>query len=116
MTPPKTIEIDSIDALLHQVSHFGKNIVAAVRLRGQADHTWSLMPSIGRLNHYRYAGATIRRFSSAQEKNMLHKFRRQAAEFADYQRTEWDSLFMARHQPILNHRPQTIPEKDYDLG
>lgn len=100
MTIPTGIAIDSIDTLLRQVTQFGTSIVSAVRLRGQADRTWALVPSIGRRDHYHYAGTAITTFTSAQERNMLHKFRRQAAEFTDHRQGEWESLFMARHHGL----------------
>ena len=96
----ESTEIDSIDRLLEHVTRFGKSVVSAVRLRGQADLTWALMPSIGRRNHYQYAGATIEKFTLAQETNMYHKFRRQALEFTGHRQSEWESLFMARHHGL----------------
>jgi hypothetical protein len=100
MTLPQSTIIDSIDSVLRLVTQFGRKVVSPLRLRGQTDRNWSLLPSIGREDQYWYAGTAIHKFTPEQEKNMFHKFRRQAAEFIHPPQSEWDLLFLARHHGL----------------
>src|ERR1041385_7353089 len=58
--------------------------------RGEPRRGETLRPSIGR-SHY-YAGKTVT-FTAAQERRMLHRFRRHA--YGHFQRvpTQWETLF-----------------------
>jgi hypothetical protein len=56
-----------------------------------------LTPSIGREFHY--AGRSVK-FSSAQERRLLHRFRRHTYKHYDRVLSEWEALFLARHHEL----------------
>ena len=93
---------DSPDATVEGVSRFLDQIARSCHgewfFRGQpVDRPESLTPSIGR--EFSFAGRTLR-FSPAQERSLLQRFRRHA--YKQYHRvlTEWEVLFLARHHEL----------------
>jgi hypothetical protein len=66
--------------------------------RGHRDaRNQRLMPSIGR--EFSYVGRTMR-FTSTQERSLLHRFRRHAYKHYNRVLTEWEALFLARHHEL----------------
>jgi hypothetical protein len=56
-----------------------------------------LTPSIGRL--FSYVGQTVS-FNAAQERRLLHRFRRHAYQHYHRVLSEWEALFLARHHEL----------------
>jgi len=93
--------INSIQDLLDNTKRLGVNkLLGDVRFRGQANKHWSLIPTIGRRNHYQHGGNTIEQFTPEQERILLHRFRRQAYHFIGRDLDEWETLFWARHHGL----------------
>lgn len=89
--------IESVEQFLDEIRSFGGKDSFQVYFRGEAKESPQLVPSIGR-PHY-YAGRSMT-FTAAQERRMLHRFRRHA--YGHFQRvpTEWEALFLARHHGL----------------
>ena len=89
--------IESVEQFLNEVRAFSGAANFDCYFRGEPKLSETLQPSIGR-RHY-YAGKSIA-FTPAQERAMLHRFRRHA--YSHFQRvpTEWETLFLARHHGL----------------
>jgi hypothetical protein len=89
--------VEGVEQFLMEVRRFGAGNTFECYFRGEPKLGETLQPSIGR-RHY-YAGKSIV-FTPAQERLMLHRFRRHA--YAHFQRvpTEWETLFLARHHGL----------------
>ena len=61
------------------------------------DGAHQLVPSIGR--EFSYAGRTLR-FGPAEERRLLHRFRRHTYKHYDRVLSEWEALFLARHHEL----------------
>jgi hypothetical protein len=89
--------IESVEQFFTELRAFSGAANFDCYFRGEPKLSQTLQPSIGR-RHY-YAGKSIT-FSAAQERLMLHRFRRHA--YSHFQRvpTEWETLFLARHHGL----------------
>ncbi len=89
--------IESVEQFLGEIRAFSGAANFDCYFRGEPKPSDTLQPSIGR-RHY-YAGKSIT-FTAAQERLMLHRFRRHA--YSHFQRvpTEWETLFLARHHGL----------------
>ena len=89
--------LESVEQYLSEVRAFAGATKFDCYFRGEPRLGETLQPSIGR-RHY-YAGKSIT-FTAAQERLMLHRFRRHA--YTHFQRvpTEWETLFLARHHGL----------------
>jgi FRG domain-containing protein len=124
--------VKTVEALLKEARRFKQKEAAdrttteqkpAIYLRGQADDTWTLVPSIGR--PYKHAGQDIK-FTLEQEKRLLERFRRYAHAYLGRTPKKWEALFIARHHGLpvrlldwssnplvaLYHAVKTEPCKD----
>jgi hypothetical protein len=69
--------------------------------RGQADHTWKLVPQIARIETIFHAGKPIEVFNrAAQERDLFDRFRRHTYEQRGRVLNEWEALFLARHHNL----------------
>lgn len=88
-------EVGSVNEMLKKVDEFCRDeATGSVWLRGHADYSWELKPTIGR-EHY-YIGKCIC-FDEHKEKNLLHRFRRYAYAHLNRSIGEWEALLLARH-------------------
>lgn len=89
--------MENVEQFLAEVRDFGGDDKFDCYFRGEPQLGDTLQPSIGR-RHY-YAGQSVT-FSPAQERTMLHRFRRHA--YPHFQRvpSEWEALFLARHHGL----------------
>ena len=89
--------IESVEQFLAELRQFAGAGNFGLYLRGEPKPGEALLPSIGR-RHY-YAGKSVT-FTAAQERAMLHRFRRHA--YSHFQRvpSEWETLFLARHHGL----------------
>jgi hypothetical protein len=89
--------IESVEEFLAEIRRFGTAHTFEYYFRCEPKLGETLQPSIGR-RHY-YAGKSII-FTPAQERLMLHRFRRHA--YGHFQRVpnEWETLFLARHHGL----------------
>jgi hypothetical protein len=89
--------IEGVEAFLAEIRAFTGADNFGTYFRGEPQCSESLLPSIGRRQFY--AGCSMT-FDAAQERSMLHRFRRYA--YAHFQRvpSEWESLFLARHHGL----------------
>jgi hypothetical protein len=72
------------------------NLDYGIYFRGESNCKYELRPSIGRMKE----GLGIPNYDIAQERDVLHRFRRQA--YSRYQRvlTDWETIFLARHHEL----------------
>jgi len=63
--------------------------------RGESKKSHDLLPSIGR--KHSFGGMEIKRFEPNQEKNLLHRFRRNYYAHSGKAISEWEALLLARH-------------------
>jgi hypothetical protein len=89
--------INSVEEFLSEIRTFSEGDGLGAYFRGEPQPSRKLLPSIGR-PHF-YAGRSLT-FAAAQERSMLHRFRRHA--YGHFQRvpTEWETLFLARHHGL----------------
>ncbi len=91
--------ITSIHQLLVKVEHLVRNIpIEDVYLRGHADYSWGLRPTIGR--KLSYAGMTTHGYDRSLEGRLLHQFRRYARALPGGHVDERELLFLARHHGL----------------
>ena len=76
----------------------GDYTIDSAYLRGQADYSWGLRPTISRNLHY--AGLCTRGYDKDREDNLLHRFRRYTRAFLERDVHERELLFLARHHGI----------------
>ena len=67
-------------------------------LRGQENHSWGVLPTIARSSSY--CGKNLPTFTLAQERDLLHRFRRHAYPQNMRVLSEWEALFLARHHGL----------------
>ena len=70
-----------------------------IYFRGQANEKWGLRPSIGRLC-IPYGGRKLANYTSDDEKNLLHRFRRHTYSHLNRPLNEWEAFFLARHHSL----------------
>ena len=89
--------ITGVEQFLASVRAFGGKRIFDCYFRGEPGISDTLRPSIGRPHDY--AGKSVT-FNRAQERRMLHRFRRYA--YAHFRRvpSEWETLFLARHHGL----------------
>jgi hypothetical protein len=93
------IPISGLTDLLDRVKAFGTDHrLDSVFLRGQADFTWPLSPSISRIPDY--AGRKIEGYNSDREKYLLNRFRRYIREFHAHDVDDRELLLLARHHGV----------------
>jgi hypothetical protein len=89
--------LESVEQFLGEVRAFAGATNFDCYFRGEPRLSETLQPSIGR-RHY-YAGKSIV-FTAAQERVMLHRFRRHAYNHFQRVPTDWETLFLARHHGL----------------
>ena len=90
--------IESVSELVSRVAEFSRsNGEQPVLLRGHADASWTLVPTIGR--DYEYAGRT-KTFSMAEERDFLKRFIRHSYPHFGRVLTEWEALLLARQHGL----------------
>jgi hypothetical protein len=89
--------LGSVEQFLAAVRRFRGPDTFDCYFRGESRPSASLRPSIGR--PHSYAGITTT-FTPAQERLMLHRFRRHAYDHFHRLPTEWETLFLARHHGL----------------
>ncbi len=89
--------IESLIAVTRSLSEVGRP--GGIYFRGQANASWGLRPSIGRCD-IPFGGKLLGRYTSDQEKNLLHRFRRHTYSHLNRALNEWEALFLARHHSL----------------
>lgn len=91
--------ITSIHQLLDKVERLVTNTpIENVYLRGHADYSWGLRPTIGR--KLPYAKMTTQGYDPSLEGRLLHQFRRYARALPGGHVDERELLFLARHHGL----------------
>jgi FRG domain len=91
--------ITSIHDLLRKVERLVKRKpIENVYLRGQADYSWGLRPTIGR--KLDYLGMKTKGYDQRREERLLHQFRRYARALPGGDVDERELLLLARHHGL----------------
>jgi hypothetical protein len=91
--------ISSVADLIERLRLFsGDRPLHGVYLRGQAQASWGLLPSIAR--PWTFGGKTRHGFTPQQETNLMHRFRRHTYSHGGRLLTKWEALFLARHHGL----------------
>jgi hypothetical protein len=90
--------IESVHQLQNAFDRFMEGDGGQGHLRGHSDANWKLIPTIGR--PHRYWSDVGESFTSSQEWQLLHRFRRFAWPQAGRILTSWEAIFLARHHGL----------------
>jgi type I restriction enzyme M protein len=89
--------VQSIEDFVARITEIKANHKAVTWYRGHSKSSYRLVPTIGR--EHRYNGRRIT-FSSKQEQQLLHRFRRRIYPHVSRILTDWEALLLARHHAL----------------
>jgi hypothetical protein len=89
--------VQSIEDYVARISEIKTLHTPVTWYRGHSKSSYRLVPTVGR--PFSYNGKTIT-FSSEQERNLLHRFRRRIYTHVGRILNEWEALFLARHHAL----------------
>lgn len=89
--------VQSIEDYVARISEIKAQHTPVTWYRGHSKHSYQLVPTVGR--SHTYNGKTVT-FSSEQERQLLHRFRRRIYPHVGRVLNEWEALFLARHHAL----------------
>lgn len=89
--------VQAIEDFVARISEIKAKHKAVTWYRGHSQASYRLVPTIGR--EHRYNGKQIT-FSTQQERDLLHRFRRRIYPHVERILNEWEAMLLARHHAL----------------
>ncbi|HEY4310797.1 MAG TPA: FRG domain-containing protein [Pirellulales bacterium] len=89
--------VENLHEFLEKVASISANADDKFWFRGEADVTYKLQPSVGRLHS---VGSVSKTFNEKDERDLLDRFLRRAYPFVGRMLPRWEALFLARHHGL----------------